>query len=63
MVEWDDKQTAMLCLTVFGVVSLLVLTRVPVEMLKEVITALAPVWTAIVAGIAGAITGRRSEKK
>lgn len=60
--EWDDKDTAMVCLTIFGVVSLLVLVRVPVEMLKEVITALAPVWTSIVAGIAGAITGRRGER-
>ena len=57
--EWDDKDTAMVCLTVLGVVSLLILVRVPVEMLKEVITALAPVWTAIVSGIAGAITGRK----
>jgi len=57
--QWEDKDTAMVCLTVFGIVTLLALGRVPVEMMKDVITALAPVWTAIVSAIAGAITGRR----
>ena len=61
--EWDDKQVGMLCLTVLGVVSLLVLTRVPVEMLEQVLTALLPLWTSIVAAIAGAVTGRRGEKQ
>ncbi|MCD6209782.1 MAG: hypothetical protein J7J01_02605 [Methanophagales archaeon] len=50
----------MVCLTVFGIVTLVVLGKVPVEMMKDVITALAPVWTAIVSAIAGAITGRRT---
>lgn len=61
--EWDDKGVAMVCLTVFAIVSLLVLVKVPVEMLKDVISALAPVWTAIVAGIAGAITGQKPETR
>lgn len=51
--NWDDKDTA------FGLASLLILANVPVELLKDTITALAPVWTAIVSAIAGAITGRR----
>ena len=61
--EWDDKQTGMICLTVIGVVSLLVLTQVPVEMLQEVLKSLLPLWTAIVAAIAGVIVGQRGEKK
>lgn len=61
--DWDDKQTGMVCLMILGVVSLLVLTRVPVEMLERVLTALLPLWTAIVAAIAGAVTGRRGEER
>jgi len=61
--EWDDKSVAMVCLTVFAIVSLLVLVKVPVEMLKDVISALAPVWTAIVGAIAGAITGQKPETR
>jgi len=60
--NWDDKDTAMVCLTVFGLASLIILANVPVELLKDTITALAPVWTAIVSAIAGAITGRQKNQ-
>jgi len=60
--NWDDRDTAIVCLTVLGVVSLLVLVKVPMEMLEKVLTALLPLWTAIVGAIAGAVTGRRGEK-
>jgi len=59
--EWDDKDTAMVCLTLIGLLCVLSLMKVPVEMLKDVIAAFAPVLTAIVSALAGVATGKKKE--
>ena len=59
--EWDDKDTAMVCLTLIGLACVLSLMKVPVEMLKDVIAAFAPVLTAIVSALAGVATGKKKE--
>ena len=55
----DDKETAMICLTIIGLVCVLSLMKVPVEYLKDVLSAIAPVLTAIVSALAGVATGRK----
>jgi len=57
---WDDKDTAMVCLTIIGLVCALSLVKVPVEYLKDVLSAIAPVLTAIVSALAGVATGKKS---
>ena len=59
--EWDDKDTAMVCLTLIGLACVLSLMKVPVEMLEDIITALAPILTAIVGALAGVATGKKKE--
>lgn len=59
--EWDDKDTAMVCLTLIGLLCVLSLMKVPVEMLKDVLAAMAPVLTAIVSALAGVATGKKKE--
>ena len=59
--EWDDKDTAMVCLTLIGLACVLSLMKVPVDMLKDILTALAPVLTAIVGALAGVATGKKKE--
>jgi len=59
--DWDDKDTAMVCLTLIGLLCVLSLMKVPVEMLKDVIAAFAPVLTAIVSALAGVATGKKKE--
>ena len=59
--EWDDKDTAMVCLTLIGLASVLSLMKVPVEMLKDVLSAMAPILTAIVGALAGVATGKKKE--
>ena len=59
--EWDDKDTAMVCLTLIGLACVLSLMKVPVDMLKDIITALAPILTAIVGALAGVARGKKKE--
>jgi len=59
--SWDDRDTAMVCLTLIGLACVLSLMGVPVEMLKDVIAAMAPVLTAIVSALAGVATGKKKE--
>ena len=59
--SWDDKDTAMVCLTLIGLACVLSLMKVPVDLLKDVIAAIAPVLTAIVSALAGVATGKRKE--
>ena len=59
--EWDDKDTAMVCLTLIGLACVLSLMGVPVEMLKDVLAAMAPILTAIVGALAGVATGKKRE--
>ena len=59
--EWDDKDTAMVCLTLIGLLCVLSLMKVPVEMLKDILAAIAPVLTAIVGALAGVATGKKKE--
>ena len=59
--EWDDRDTSMVCLTLIGLACVLSLMGVPVEMLKDVIAAFAPVLTAIVSALAGVATGKKKE--
>ena len=59
--EWDDKDTAMVCLTLIGLACVLSLIGVPVDMLKDVLAAMAPVLTAIVSALAGVATGKKKE--
>ena len=59
--SWDDRDTAMVCLTLIGLACVLSLMGVPVEMLKDVIAVMAPVLTAIVSALAGVATGKKKE--
>ena len=59
--EWDDKDTAMVCLTLIGLLCVLSLMKVPTEMLKDILAAIAPVLTAIVGALAGVATGKKKE--
>ena len=59
--SWDDRDTSMVCLTVIALACVLSLMGVPVEMLKDVIAAMAPVLTAIVSALAGVATGKKKE--
>jgi len=59
--SWDDKDTAMICLTLIGLACVLSLMKVPVDLLKDVIAAFAPVLTAIVSALAGVATGKKKE--
>ena len=59
--SWDDRDTAMVCLSLIGLACVLSLMGVPVEMLKDVIAAMAPVLTAIVSALAGVATGKKKE--
>ena len=60
--EWDDRDTAMVCLTLIGLACVLSLMGVPVEMLKDVLSAMAPILTAIVGALAGVATGKKKEE-
>ena len=62
-VSWDDKDTAMVCLTVIALGCIFVLSQVPIEYLKDVMTAIAPVLTAIVSALAGVATGRQRKQQ
>ena len=59
--SWDDRDTAMVCLTLIGLACVLSLMGVPVEMLKDVLSAMAPILTAIVGALAGVATGKKKE--
>ena len=59
--SWDDRDTAMICLTLIGLACVLSLMKVPVDMLKDIIAALAPILTAIVGALAGVATGKKKE--
>jgi len=59
--DWDDKDTAMVCLTLIGLACVLSLMKVPVSMLKDILAAMAPVLTAIVSALAGVATGKKKE--
>ena len=58
VVDFDDKDLAIVGLVVVFVTTVCVLATVPKELLKDIIQAFAPVWTAIVGALGGIATGR-----
>ncbi len=57
--DWDDKEVAIVGLVIVFLASIAVLTTIPKTMLKDIIQAFAPVWTAIVGALGGIATGKR----
>ncbi len=59
--DFDDKDLAIIGLVIVFVATVVILTTVPKELLKDIIQAFAPVWTAIVGALGGIATGRSKQ--
>ena len=59
--SFDDKDLAITGLVVVFLATICILATIPKDMLKDIIQAFSPVWTAIVGALGGIATGRRRE--
>ena len=59
--SWDDKDTAMIVLGAFGIITIIILAIAPKDIALQMVDKFAPVWTAIVGALGGIATGKGKE--